>query len=139
MRREDTYSNKSWVSMESAYCTVCGKEYETGRLLLDTRMRRSFSRKTVTGMGVCPTDRKYLDEGFIALVEIDASKSKCGNPSSMKQEDAWRTGKLAYVKRDVACQILGAVITDKIPLVFVEEGVISRLEAMVQRDDEVEG
>lgn len=44
---------------------------------------------------------------------------------------AYRTGRLAHLRRAVFAQVFNAPIADKQACVFVEPGVIEQLEAMV--------
>ena len=67
--------NKSYVTMEQHICIICGKEFDTGALLLDKRLRKQFDQHTTTGIGMCPEHKKLHEEGYIALVGIDVSKS----------------------------------------------------------------
>jgi len=127
-------SEKSHVSMERHLCLVCGTEYETGAILLDRRLRASLDRHTTTGWGLCSQHQQLFDDGFIALVECDPAKS--GHPSSsdrLKPHQAYRTGRVAHLKREAFARVFNVPIDAKLPSVFVEPGVIERLEAMVDR------
>ena len=46
--------DKSHVSMERRVCRVCGREYDTGAILLDRRLKKSMDRHTLTGGGFMP-------------------------------------------------------------------------------------
>jgi hypothetical protein len=127
-------SEKSYVSMERHLCLVCGTEYDTGAILLDRRLRASLDRHTTTGWGLCPEHQRLFDNGFVALVECDPAKS--GHPSSadrLKPDQAYRTGRVAHLKRDVFARVFGDPIDSKLSSVFVEPGVIEKLEAMVKK------
>ena len=57
-----------------------------------------------------------------------------GTPAAngnLKPEQAYRTGQLAHVKREVFARLFNVPITDKQACVFVEPGVIEQLQAMV--------
>lgn len=127
-------SEKSHVSLERHLCLVCGAEYDTGAILLDRRLRASLHRHTTTGWGLCPEHQRLFDEGFVALVECDPARS--GQPSSadrLKPEQAYRTGRIAHLKRDSFARIFNVPIDAKLPAVFVEPGVIEKLEAIVDK------
>lgn len=127
-------SEKSHVSMERHLCLVCGAEFDTGAILLDRCLRLSLHRHTTTGWGLCPEHQRLFDEGFVALVECDPERS--GQPSSadrLKPEQAYRTGRIAHLKRDLFARVFNVPIDAKLPSVFVEPGVIEKLEAMVER------
>ena len=125
-------NDKSHVSLERHVCLVCGVAYDTGNLLLDKRLRASMERHTTTGWGLCPEHQKLADDGFVALVECDPQRS--GSPSGaarMKPEQAYRTGRLAHLKRNVFAKVFNVPIEANQPCVFVEPGVIEQLQSMV--------
>ncbi|MDA7417120.1 ATPase [Xenophilus arseniciresistens] len=123
-------NDKSHVSMEQHVCLVCGVAFDTGNLLLDRRLRASMERHTVTGWGLCAEHQKLADEGFVALVECDPQRS--GSPGGrLRPEQAYRTGRLAHVKRHVFTQLFNVPIEASQACVFVEPGVIEQLQAMV--------
>lgn len=123
---------KSYVSLEQRLCLVCGNPFDTGSILLDRRLRASLGRHTTTGWGLCPEHERLRSEGFVALVECDPQRS--GAPSGngqMKPEQAYRTGRLAHLKREVFTQVFNVAIAADQPVVFVEPGVIEQLQARV--------
>lgn len=123
---------KSHVSLEQHACLVCGVSFDTGSVLLDKRLRASMKRYTVTGWGLCAEHQKLADDGFVALVECDPQRS--GSPASnrnLKPEQAYRTGRLAHLKREVFSRLFNVPIEDKQACVFVEPGVIEQLQSMV--------
>ncbi|MGJ7530539.1 ATPase [Variovorax sp. GB1P17] len=123
-------NDKSHVSMEQHVCLICGVAFDTGAILLDKRLRASMERHTTTGWGLCAEHQKLADEGFVALVECDPQRS--GSPSGrLKPEQAYRTGRLAHIKRHVFTQVFNVPIEASQPCVFVEPGVIEQLQAMV--------
>lgn len=80
---------------------------------------------------MCPEHQKLSDDGFVALVECDPQRS--GTPAggaSVKPEQAYRTGRLAHLKREVFARVFNVPIADKQPCVFVEPGVIEQLQSM---------
>ena len=123
--------SKSHVSMERHVCKVCGQLYDTGAILLDNRLRESMEARTLTGAGLCPEHQKLYDEGYVALVGVDASQSHISANDSIKPEDAYRTGDVAHVRRTVVARIFNVPIADDIPLVFCEPAVITKLQEMM--------
>ena len=104
--------------------------FDTGAILLDKRLRASMERHTTTGWGLCAEHQKLADDDFVALVECDPQRS--GSPNgSVKPEQAYRTGRLAHLKRHVFSKMFNVPIEANQPCVFVEPGVIEQLEAMV--------
>lgn len=127
-------NTKSHVSLERRVCLVCATTYDTGALLLDKRLRASMERHTTTGWGLCPEHRCLHDEGFVALVECDPQKS--GHPSAgatIKPEDAYRTGLIAHVRREAFEHVFNTTVARDVPCVFVELGVINRLQAFIDK------
>ena len=124
-------NDKSHVSLEQHVCLVCGTRFDTGAILLDRRLRASMERHTATGWGLCPEHQKLSDEGFVALVECDPQRS--GSPAGggrVKPEQAYRTGRLAHLKREAFAQVFDVPIAADQPCVFVEPGVIEQLQTM---------
>jgi hypothetical protein len=124
-------SEKSHVSIEQHVCLVCGSEYDTGALLLDRRLRASLNPHTTTAWGLCPMHQQLFDDGFVALLECDVEKS--GRPSSgdrLKPEQAYRTGRIAHVKREVFARLFKSPIDARLPAVFIEPGLLEKLEAL---------
>lgn len=124
-------NDKSHVSLEQHVCLVCGKAFDTGAILLDTRLRASMERHMATGWGLCPEHQKLSDDGFVALVECDPQRSGSQAGGRMKPEQAHRTGRLAHLRRKVFTQMFNVPIEDKQACVFVEPGVIDQLQSMV--------
>ena len=123
-------NDKSHVSLEQHVCLVCGARFDTGAILLDKRLRASMEHHTATGWGLCPEHQKLADDGFVALVECDPQRSGSAG-ARMKPEQAYRTGRLAHLKRHVFAKVFDVPIDANQPCVFVEPGVIEQLEAMV--------
>lgn len=114
-------------------CLVCGATFDTGAILLDKRLRASMKRHTITGWGLCPEHERLHKEGFIALVECDPQRS--GSPAhggALMPDQAYRTGRLAHLKRSIFASVFNLPLKDDLPVAFVEPGVIERLEAMVE-------
>lgn len=126
-------SEKSHVSMEQHICLVCGLPFDTGSILLDRRLRASMTQRTTTGWGLCPEHQKLFDDGFVALIECDPQRSSiAATGASVKPEHAYRTGQIAYLKRHAFANVFNVPVADEQPCVFVEPGVIARLNAMVE-------
>ena len=124
-------NEKSHVSLEQHLCLVCGVAYDTGSILLDKCLRARLEHHTTTGWGLCAEHQKLSDDGFVALVECDPQRS--GSPGDrLKPEQAYRTGRLAHLKRDVFADMFNVPVAADQACVFVEPGVIERLQAMVE-------
>ena len=113
---------KSYVTLEQNVCPVCGKVFETGNLLMDTRLRESFEKYTVTGYDYCEEHKKQKEDGYVFLIEV--SERPAGECTL---ENADRTGSIASIRKHVADKIFGSEIKD---IAFVEVGVLEKLQAM---------
>lgn len=122
---------KSHVTLEQRVCQVCAKAYDTGALLLDRRLQPRFDRTTVTGFGLCADCEKLHQDGYIALVAIDASKSKVSG-DRIQPEDAYRTGQVLHMKREAAKRCFNVPPEQfLLHLWFVEQEVVDALKARV--------
>lgn len=123
-------NEKSHVSLEQHACLVCGVTFDTGSILLDRRLRPSMEQRTTTGWGLCAEHQKLADDGFVALVECDPQRSG-SQGGRLNPEQAYRTGRVAHIKRHAFIQVFNLPIEARPPCVFVEPGVIEQLQAMV--------
>lgn len=126
---------KSHVTMEQHVCVVCGKPFDTGALLIDNRLRQVFDRHTKTGWGMCPEHQRLKDEGFIAFVGCDESKSPRMANGNMSPEDAYRTGTVLHMKRELAARIFNVPMPDH-GVAFCGEDVIQKLRSMVPSEEQ---
>ncbi|MBN9331767.1 ATPase [Comamonas sp.] len=123
--------NKSYVSLEQRVYLACGTSFDTGNLLLDKRLRASMKRYTTTGWGLCPEHQKLFDDGFVALVECDPERSGSRADGRLKPEQAYRTGRVAHLRRTAFAQVFNVPIAAEQACIFVEPGVLDQLQAMV--------
>jgi hypothetical protein len=114
---------KSHVTLEQHACPATGKLHDTGALLLDQRLRERFEPNTTTGWSFCPEVQEKLNEGFVVLVGIDASKSNTVN-GVMMPDTVWRTGEIIYLKREAADKVFDTPIKN---MAFVDADVIKML------------
>jgi len=123
--------NKSYVSLEQRVYLACGTSFDPGNLLLDKRLRASMKRYTTTGWGLCPEHQKLFDDGFVALVECDPERSGSQADGRLKPEQAYRTGRVAHLRRTAFAQVFNVPIAAEQACIFVEPGVLDQLQAMV--------
>lgn len=139
---------KSYVSMERKMCPVCGKEFDSGAILLDRRLKNSMERYTTTGYDMCEEHTKLWKDGYMALVVIDDTKSKSTFDSRIpekdrvqrvKMEDAHRTGEIIHMKSVVFAELFNAPVQ---PMVFIDTKAAEIIKGMVPKqvipDDIVE-
>lgn len=119
-----------------AMCPVCGKEFETNELaLLGRNKGRKADMYTTTHYDLCPEHKKLNDDGYIALVGVDSRKSTYEPDGNLKLEGAYRTGKLAHIRRTVFKDMFGSECPN-IPMIFVDSDISDKLEIM-QREQEI--
>jgi hypothetical protein len=122
-----------FVTMEYKMCPVTGEEHNVG-ILIDKRLRKKFGRKTVTGYAFSPEVQDNIDKGFVAMVEVDPSKSEIrGDKKTLTMEDAYRTGRLCYLKKEVAVELFGEIKEFN----FIEQAVYEQLVNNVEEDDDI--
>lgn len=120
---------KSHAGFEQKSCIVCGRTYETGALLLDTRMKQSLKKYNITGVGMCDEDQQRFDDGYTALVEINNETED--DVKTIKPEDAYRTGKIAHLRNKPFVEVFSKE-PPKGGIVYVQEGVLEELRKMSQ-------
>ncbi|TCL06979.1 ATPase [Sodalis ligni] len=122
------------VSLEQNVCLVCGATFDTGNILLDRRLRASMKHHTMTGWGLCVEHQRMFDAGYVGLVECDPQRSGLSSETGhLKPQEAFRTGRLAYLKREVFAKVSNVPISTNQVCIFVESGVIERLQEMIER------
>lgn len=94
---------KSYVTIERRLCLACNTQFETGNILMDQRLRDRFDQHTTTGYGLCP---KHTLPGYVTILEVDPSKSTIvQGRSTVKPEDAYRTGRMMLVREEKAAEL----------------------------------
>lgn len=121
---------KSFVAMEQHCCVVCGTTFDTGNLVFDTRLRDRFDRYAVTGFDFCPEHKRMKDEGYVALVAIDESRSR----HPLNPANVYRTGGVAHVREEAWPAIFtNAPVPDR-GLCYVEPEVLEKLAKLTTHD-----
>ena len=118
---------KSYVSLETKVCPVCGIEFETESILMDTKMRDSMETRTTTGYGLCKKHQAEFEDGFIHLVVADSEDK---TSTLIKIEDALYTGEIISVKRDILCKILDKDIDARLPFVYIDQEAANIIKEM---------
>lgn len=118
---------KSYVTMEAAVCPICGKDEDTGAILMDTRMRERFDRRTVTGWGLCADHRALYADGFVALVEVKPMPGR--DRDRVNADEVDRTGRIMHLAFHVAAELIPGLAKDgkMPPLAFVPPEAIERI------------
>lgn len=124
---------KSYVSIAQEVCFVTGNLYDSGEILIDKRMKNSMEHKTTVGMGICPEVEELFAKGYVALIEIDLAKSGRGNDKKLSPKDAYRTGSIAYLKRDVLKELFTVPLEDSQNIVYIDEKTFQHLVELEKR------
>lgn len=126
--------DKSFVSMETKACVVCGLEYSTGAILLDRRLQNEFDKNTCTGWGMCEEHKLATErDGMIGLIEIDASKSDTEG-GKVSIDGAHRTGRVVLIKRDELQSLVTIKLPDA-PFMFMDVSAFEKLIPTSAWDD----
>lgn len=119
--------SNDFVGMQVMTCQVCGQEHSNGAaILLNKRLKPIKDEELKGGYHLCEEDQQKFDEGYIALIEVDPSKSR------MEEGVFWRTGEVVYARREVAQSLFPTMDLEGHPLAHVEIGVIAHLRGMVE-------
>ena len=110
------------VRMEQKLCAACGQNYDSGAFLLHRQLRSI--KNAFTGWGTCPACQKRIDDGFVILVEAIAPRGV----SRMQLDQASRTGRVVFLRKETTAWVFNVPAPD--PIMFIEPGVIEKLEAM---------
>ena len=115
-------------------CPVTGKVWESNEIaipkfLYGEKAWQNQKKNTHAGLQPCPEVQERLDDGYVALVAIDPDKSEYERNGNVRFEGAYRTGQIAYMKRDRMQDILGADPGDH-PMIFIDEKLAIELGKM---------
>ena len=120
---------KSHVSLEQHQCPVCGTTFDTNTVLIHKQLTPVLEHHTVTGRSLCPVHQQLSDDGYLALVECDDTKSTV-TAGHAKQEQVWRTGNIAHVRRSVAAQIFTREVTAKDTMWFIDTEAFAMMQQL---------
>jgi hypothetical protein len=112
-------------------CPVCGKEFDSGAILMDRRLKNSFDTYTTTGYNLCPEHKKKYDKGYIALIVCDEKKSNITGSKIMNMEDAYRTGEIIHLRKKVFKDMFN--IDEERPFVFCDTELRDKLIKMQKK------
>ena len=73
--------DKSYVTLATKYCPMCGEEWETGEILMDRQLKNRFDRHTMTGIALCEEHAALQRERDLILIMegVDEGKACSGN------------------------------------------------------------
>lgn len=128
---------KSHVSVEQNQCPVCGKAHDTGSILLHKQLKPTLAPTTLTGQSPCPDCVQKYEQGFVAMVGIDAAKSTIPkDATSIHPGDVHRTGDIAHIKHEAYNSLFNQPVPthpsgQAFMMIFCEQFVIEMLKKMV--------
>ena len=107
---------KTPITMETRRCPICQKEWETGNILIDQKLRDTFQMRTSTGIAVCPEHRALVDSGdYVALIEVRPEVDQKKGIALFVP-----TGDGALISKDTAIEVFRMDVS---PYNYVEIGV----------------
>lgn len=118
--------NINYVALGKHVCPVCGQLRDSGEVLLHRRLG-NIKEPAVTGQSLCAEHQRLFDEGYLALVGVDESKSG-PKGATLRPEDAYRTGSVMHILRHIARQMFNVELPDNLPMCFVSQEVIDMLK-----------
>lgn len=111
-----------FVGMQVMTCQICGREHSHGAsILLNRRFKPIKDEELQGGYHLCEDDEKMFNQGYIALIEVDPSKSKT------EEGVFWRTGQIVHVRKELAASLFPQMELNGHPLAHVEIGIIDNL------------
>jgi len=119
---------KSYVTMEQHICCICGRAFDTNAILMNRHLREVFKTSRTAGYGICNDDQRKINDGYIALIVIDPTRSSIES-TARKLHDLdgiYRTGEIAYVKRDKWEVIFDEPPPDG-PFAVIDDGALALL------------
>lgn len=126
-----THDEGSHVALEQHACRVCCTVFDTGAVLLDTRLRKTFkARHAVTAYGLCPACEKMRADGYVALIE-----TRKHDPHDEGAMQAERTGRHAHIRASVWPRVFN-VPAPACGFCYCEDGTLARLESMTGQSEQ---
>lgn len=115
-------NKKSFVSLEQKACFVCLKPYDTGTVLLNTRLCDTLEHHTLTGLGeLCPDCAKKKREGYVALIGARHAETLEG-----------RTGDVMHMREDAFKAMFDIPIPEK-RVCYVEPELVEHLKKLAEK------
>lgn len=95
-------TQKSHVGMLHAVCPICGNKDEAqSAILLDRRLQNTLEQDNYAmAEQPCGDCSGKLADGYVAMVEVDESKSTIRKGDKTQQSDVHRTGFIAWMRSE---------------------------------------
>lgn len=132
---------KSHVSMDTKICPVCGIKHDVG-ISLERQLKNKLDIHNITGYELCEEHKKLWEDGYVALIEIDPTKSvqhESNNNeffTTVNMQDAYRTGNILHLKKTAFKDIFGS--EPKSEMVFIDPDLTKVLTDLVNKNKQEE-
>lgn len=136
--------DNDFVAMAQKMCPVCGSIHEhNAEILINKRFQKIDKDERITGYGLCEEHDKLFQDGYLALVVTDESKSAItkheGNKlDTLKEENACRTGDLMHIRRTVFNKLFDTESPEDQEMVFIDIALFEKLKEMQEQADEID-
>lgn len=117
------------VALAKEICPACGETHD-GPILMNTLLTPNNAAKVrelhgkPIGFHMCNRCQEIIDNGGIFLVEIDPEKSSGKPGDTLKQEDAYRTGRMWGIKSEALAKVFNIPLQ---PIMFIGPDVAEQL------------
>lgn len=123
---------KHEFSCETANCYVCTELFMTGQIYYGQRLTARYPAYTHVSDAIylCGSCNRRHKLGFLALIEIDVSKSDIpADRDKVKEVGVVRTGKRIHIRRADAARVYGMpeLLDDERCVAYVDIGKIDEL------------
>ena len=117
--------------MEQKMCPITGELWDTGNLLVAKNTKEELDMYTCTGYAYSPKVEEMFEKEYCALVEMDEEatkeklKSKVLDDGKVTMLDAVRTGRVMYIKKELAINLFGEGVKE---MNFIDEETFELLK-----------
>jgi len=139
-----TYSNGSYVGIETAICPICCKTHtpSDAAVLLHKRMCNVFppsGKAEPSSNKLCEEHLKLYEDNFVALIGCDPEKSQVNDGGKVsKLGDEYRTGLVMHIRSETLLDIVDTDIYGEdgelLPFMFCDDEVIRKLAQIAGQD-----
>jgi hypothetical protein len=124
-----------YVRLGKHLCPVCCKTFDSGEILIHKQLQSIPEELALTDYELCKECDARNTDGYIALVEIDPTRSSGG--TTKKMHEVYRTGRIGHIRRTVATEIFDFDVSGV--MVFVSPDLTDKLISMMPDEDGATG
>ncbi len=123
------------IVMAEHICQICNKTHtHNTEILLHKQLRAIPKDKRLTGYSLCAEHAKLFEDGYVALVGCDESKSTFLKNGNMDPAGAYRSGDIMHIKRSIWNDIFDMPVDEKQEFVFCDEDAIHMLRERMPQE-----